>query len=93
MIKFLNAAYAGGVQDFDLALRVIKRAGTYMIGEIDDHNEQHERTAVIGEIDFEWLGRNFSGWFAEAPPDQLAEPFRSDVQRYLDGRFRRGGLR
>ncbi len=56
-LAFFNAAYAEGVQDFDLTLRVLMRAPTYLIAEIEG---EQQRAAVIGEIGFAWLQKQFA---------------------------------
>jgi hypothetical protein len=84
-LAFINAMYAAGVQEFELQLLVLKRAGTYLITEIEDGDD---RTAIIGEISFEWLNDVLPGWMQRHPPDRAEEPCKSDVQLYLDARLR-----
>jgi hypothetical protein len=89
-IKFLNAAYASGVQYFEMTFQVLKRADSYMILEIVEDAGPCQRYAVIGGIDVDWLRDNFGGWYEKNPPGLAADPYQADVQRYLDSRFRRG---
>lgn len=57
-IEFLNAAYAEGVSDFSVEMRVLKRAKDYLVGEIvEDHGISPARCAIISSIEAEWLRR------------------------------------
>ncbi len=57
-IEFLNAAYAEGVSDFSVEMRVLKRAKDYLVGEIaEDHGGSFARCAIISSIEAEWLRR------------------------------------
>jgi hypothetical protein len=84
-LEFINAMYAAGVQEFELQLLVLKRTGTYLIAEIEDSDD---RTAIIGRMGFEWLKNVLPGWMQVHPPDRAKEPYKSDVQLYLDARLR-----
>jgi hypothetical protein len=84
-LAFLNAAYATGVQGFELTVRVLKRGPAYLIAELPDG----DRAAIIAEIGFDWLRRFCAEWWAAEPADAMPEPYRSDVQAYLDVRQRR----
>ncbi len=86
-LGFYNAAYASGVRDFSVPLRVLKRTPTYMIAEIVD---QTDRCAVISIMSFDWLARQFPEWLAAHPREQMEEPFRSSPHKYLGRLFRVG---
>jgi hypothetical protein len=84
-LRFENAFYASGVREFDLTVRVLRRVPSHMV--IAMPEAQGPRTAVIGEIGFNWLRSHHREWFHSQPPQSLPEPYCSDAQRYLDGRF------
>jgi hypothetical protein len=83
-VLFINALYAAGVQKLEAHLLVLKRERTYLIAEIEDDDD---RAAIIGEISVEWLMDVLPHWFQIQPPDNVKEPYITDVQLYLDERF------
>lgn len=57
-IEFLNAAYAEGMQEFSVEIRMLKRARDYLVGEIaEDHGGSFARCSIISNIEAEWLRR------------------------------------
>jgi len=82
-VEFFNAFYAEGVQDFRIDLRILKRADEYLICEIIQSSE--DRTAIIAEISFDWLGFVLSKMINEFPPQ--TGPARENVKSYLDRVF------
>lgn len=56
-LQFLNLNYAAGVQDFHVTLRILKRARTYMVVDL----EKNERAAVMLTLSAEWLQTRFPG--------------------------------
>ena len=74
-LKFINAGYAAGVQDFSLDLRVLDRQEAFLVGRLEDA----DRNAIISAIDFEWI-RSFMG---VSPPSQ-SDPDGSACQTYLN---------
>jgi hypothetical protein len=55
IIRFFNAGYAQGVQDFSVQLRVLMRATNYIVAEIIEDSADSPRTAIISHIEFEWI--------------------------------------
>jgi len=67
-IEFLNAAYAEGVQEFSVEIRMLKRAKDYLVGEItEDKGASTARCAIISNIEFEWLRRFCPELLARCP--------------------------
>lgn len=72
-LDFYAAAYAEGVQNFSIQLRVLKRTQAYLLGEYA-HN--HERTAIISRMSDNWLEHHFPEWCREHGfPSAGAEAF------------------
>jgi hypothetical protein len=84
-LEFINAAYAQGVRDTDITLRVLMRGSSYMFSELLAAQGTSMQSAVIGELNFDWLHRQ---WLALDFQEDMAEPYRSDPQAYLDRRIR-----
>ena len=82
-ISFFNALYAEGAQEFELELKVIKRASNYLIVDLPYDSE---RSAVVGHIEFSWLRTYCPGLVSAHPPDAF-----SSVSLYLDSVFAPGG--
>lgn len=53
-VKFLNALYAQGVQQFKKRLQILFRAKTYLVARIDPALDRG-RTAIISKITPAWL--------------------------------------
>jgi hypothetical protein len=83
-LAFFNAAYAPGVQFFELKLRTLMRAPAFMIAEI---LSDEQWAAIITQADFGWLQHHFRIWWQEQPPGNMSEPCLSDVQAYLSLRL------
>ncbi len=57
-IEFLNVAYAEGMQNFSVEMKVLKRAKDYLVGElVEDTGISSDRCAIISNIEAEWLRR------------------------------------
>lgn len=78
-IGFFNALYAEGVQNFEIDLKIIKRASNYLLADIPD---DPERSAVIGHIEFSWLESFCPQLLVAHPPASY-----SSVSIYLDSVF------
>jgi hypothetical protein len=63
-LRFYNAAYAEGVREFTVKLRVLKRAPSYLLAE---YPEQMERSVIIGLIDFDWMRRCMADHYSRHP--------------------------
>ena len=81
-LKFFNAFYAEGVQDFTLDLKLIKRASNYLLADLP---YDPERSAVIGHVEFSWLELFCPSLIESHPPAS-----HSSVSIYLDSVF--GGV-
>lgn len=81
-LTFFNALYAVGVQDFQVHLKVLKRATNYMLADLQD---DPERSAVIGHIEFLWLEKFCPALLSSHPPANY-----SSVSVYLDKLFASG---
>ena len=88
-LAFLNAAYAEGVQDFELTIRILKRAPSYLLASLDSGAQDSPRSAIIGSMSFAWLQSHLTHWFEMQTPSDMPEPYRSDPQYYLNRRLRR----
>ena len=89
-LTFFNAAYAAGVQDFQLTIRVLKRTPSYVLGSLDSGALDSPRCAIIGSMSFAWLKSYMPRWFESNSPYDMPEPYCSDSQQYLNRRLRRG---
>lgn len=82
-LTFFNAAYASGVQNFKLMLRVLKREQTYLAAEITDSLQTPtDRLAIISEITLSWLGLHFRHLVSQLPPPDTN--YVGDVQAYVE---------
>jgi hypothetical protein len=89
-LSFQNVLYASGVQDFDLELRVLKRAANYLVAELDNGSSgPPDRVAVISHIEFEWLRRFCPELWSHHPPDSCSDAARASVSMYLSEVFHR----
>ena len=83
-LEFYNAAYAAGVRNFDLELRVLLRAQDYMIAAIGEGEAQADtRSAIISPIDVRWLDRHFPDFLDRHPPTE-SERQSGDANDFLD---------
>ncbi len=76
-LRFYNAAYAEGVREFTVELRVLKRAPSYLLAE---YPKQKERSVVIGLIDFDWVRRCMAEYYS-CHPRQNGESIREYLER------------
>jgi hypothetical protein len=87
-LEFINALYAEGVEDFTLDLRIVKREASYLVGEILYGKEgPADRTAIIGQIGFEWIQRFCPGMWAARPPTSIRDIVQGSVSDYLNAIF------
>jgi hypothetical protein len=84
-LDFFNAFYASGVQDFSLAMRVLKRAADYLVAEIEHRTEELDRTAIISKINYDWIKSQCHQLLARHPMASIGDPKHTDVQSYLNG--------
>jgi hypothetical protein len=70
-LEFWNVAYAQGVQNFALDLRVLKRTPLFLAAEIV---EQPDRLAIVSTVTVDWLRKNFSEWVSRQPASDLQDP-------------------
>ena len=83
-LDYLNAAYAQGVQSFKDTLRVLLRAGEYMIVVREEvHEPAKVRSAIITPITWDWLRLHFGG-FVERNKPERPELTSDSVADYLD---------
>ena len=85
-IEFFNAFYAQGAQGFVLDVRVLKHYKNYMIVELIYQNSESNRTAIISQIEFQWLERFFPELWKEKHPDRTSA--NGNINCYLDILFR-----
>ncbi len=89
-LRFLNALYAEGVQNFALDLRILKHAADYLVAEIlYDGSNSPERVGIISHIEFEWLRRFCPGLWAARPPEAVGALEQNSVSLYLQSLFLR----
>ncbi len=81
-LEFFNALYAEGVQEFEIDLKVLKRAKNYLIADLPYDTE---RSAIIGHIEFSWLAQSCPALLVDHPPRD-----HSSVSVYLDAVFGSG---
>jgi hypothetical protein len=87
-IKFFNALYAQGVQDFTLDLSILKREASYLVSEILYAGQSTRgRTAIIGRIEFEWIQFFCPSLWTSRPPSSFGTVEQESVSRYLDSLF------
>jgi len=87
-LRFLNAMYAEGVQDFELDLRILKRTENYLLAELLYSGSMGTtRAAVISHVEFEWIRRFCPElWWARSP-SACSGLARSSVSMYLNEVF------
>jgi hypothetical protein len=87
-LKFLNAFYAVGVQDFSITMKVMKRDTNYLVGDLmDSINKSSDRCAVISQIEFEWIKEFCPTFYHHQPPSSEHE--NASVEDYLNKAFLR----
>ena len=85
-IHFANALYAQGVQDFQLTLKILKRAKDYLVADlVYASDEASDRCAVISHIEFEWVKRFCPDLWFHRPPSSCSHA--SSISHYLDEVF------
>lgn len=90
-LGFQNMLYASGAQDFNLDLRVLKRAANYLVAELDyGASTTQDRVAVISHIEFEWLRRFCPQLWTDHPPNSYSGNASASVSMYLSEVFHRG---
>ncbi len=91
-LGFYNAAYAAGVQNFDLELKVLARAENYMVATIQDEGASKDiRSAVISPITFRWIEKHFPGLFRQVPLEKNERAERQP-NAYLERCLRRSAI-
>jgi hypothetical protein len=80
-IRFYNAFYAQGVQDFEKQLKILKRTSVYLLAELIEPSMEGERICIIRDIGFGWL-KNVNPSAASYIEDHPQEP-NQDIQSYL----------
>jgi hypothetical protein len=87
-LSFSNVLYAEGVQDFSLALRLLKHSSDYLIGDIlYDSTDAPDRAAIVSRIEFEWIRRFCPDLWMSRPPSSFGSLQRNSVAEYLDTVF------
>lgn len=87
-VTFLNALYAEGVQEFELDLRILSHERDYLIADlIYGESGPSGRTAVVSQIDFEWIRRLCPGLWTAQPPGKMTPAAQGSVSIYLDEAF------
>jgi hypothetical protein len=64
-LRFYNAGYAEGVRNFELKMRVLKRAPGYLLA---GSSECEDRTFIIGPIEFDWVRNFIADAYERNPP-------------------------
>lgn len=70
-LKFLNIAYAPGVQDSEKRLRTIRRASSHMVAE---ETEVEDRTYVLTNLNPQWVLRHFPELHTRVQFDSAGRP-------------------
>ena len=87
-LRFINALYAEGVQNFTLDLRILKHEANYLVSQILYGKEgPADRTAIIGRIGFEWIQHLCPGIWATHPPSSSRGIEQGSVSHYLNAVF------
>ena len=87
-LEFLNVLYAVGVQDFDLDLKVMKRAENFLVGElIYAEGEDSGRIAVISHIEFPWVEQCCPELWYRRPPSSTSSHSTGSIDLYLNEVF------
>jgi hypothetical protein len=88
-VRFINALYAEGVQDFALELRVLKHEINYLVSEIlYPDQSMRDRTAIISNIEFDWIRRFCPDLWTARPPSSFSTVEQGSVSHYLKALFR-----
>ncbi len=83
-LRFFNACYAKGVQDFRLDLHVLWRSPEYLIAELlYNTSEPAWRSVIICNVSFAWLTRKLS-WIIEGNPPNTDQADAAAVTEYLN---------
>ena len=91
-LKFYNAAYATGVQNFGLELKVMVRAENYMVAALQYEDASTEmRSAIISPITFRWIEKHFPGLFRQVPLEKNGRAERHP-NAYLERCMGRGAI-
>ncbi len=92
-IDFLNVAYAEGMQDFSMEMRVLKRAKDYLVGEIVEvQSVNPARCTIISNIEWRWLQRFCPELLVRHPLLSSSDPSSESLNRCLNEVFRQKPL-
>ena len=83
-LAFFNAFYAEGVQNFQVELKVLKRAETYLVGDLIYGKEDSGRCGIVSQIEFAWVEQFCPDLWAGKPVDRMSAPAQQSVCAYLD---------
>jgi hypothetical protein len=87
-VAFFNAFYPEGVHEFTLDLRILKREASYLVSEIlYEGSPTRDRTAIISNIEFEWIRRYCPELWASYPPSHFSGDAQHSAPRYLKAVF------
>ena len=87
-LSFFNACYAEGVQDFEVDLKVLKRAENYLIADIQYGGSiDEDRCAIISQIEFEWIEYFCPSLWDHNPPQRMSSLAKDSASCYLDRIF------
>ena len=87
-VRFFNALYAQGVEDFALDLRILRRAAAFLVADVlVGTEEQAERVGIVSHIEFEWLRRFCPGLWDARPPETFGTAEEGSVATYLSSLF------
>ena len=88
VLSFINVCYAEGVQDFEVDLKVLKRAAKYLIAEIQYGGDiDEDRCAIISQIEFEWIEHFCPSLWDHKPPPRMSSLSKDSASCYLDRIF------
>lgn len=83
-LRFFNAGYALGMQDFSLRLRVLARRPHHLLAELlYGADEPSDRHVVIGRIGRQWLDLHVHALPGTSPPAE-DPPDQQQIDHYLD---------
>jgi hypothetical protein len=89
-LKFINALYAEGVQDFTLDLRIIRHQASYLVAELLYEGESsRDRTAIISKIELSWIRYLCPELWASRPASDSSG--QEDATHYLNTIFQTTG--
>ncbi len=87
-LRFRNALYADGVQEFAQEMRVLKHAADFLVAEIlVDRDIPSDRVGIVSHIEFEWLRRFCPGLWEAHPPGSFGPVEQGSVSHYLRALF------